>query len=59
MQNARTNFEAGFALLKIPFSQTPYQQVQPGTADMFKKASVLQDSNVGYAMNAHETNVKR
>lgn len=59
MQNARTNFEAGFALLKIPYSQTPCQQVPPGTAEMFKKASVLQDSNVAYAVNAFETVAKR
>lgn len=59
MQANRIDFEAGFSLLKIPFSNRPLEQPLKGSADTFKRASVLTDANVSYAMNSHETNAKR
>jgi len=59
MQANRIDFEAGFALLKIPYSQKPQERTSSGSADTFKRASVLTDSNVSYAVNSFETNGKR
>lgn len=59
MQAKRNEFEAGFALLKIPTSNEPKGRHHAGSAEMFKRASVLADSNVGYAANSFETNAKR
>lgn len=59
MQAKRNEFEAGFELLKIPFTNEPKRHDQTGSAEMFKRASVLTDSNVGYAANSFQTNLKR
>lgn len=49
MTTNRTDFEAGFALLKIPFASEQHAAPNPGSADMFKRASVLTESNTKYA----------
>lgn len=59
MHADRIDFEAGFALLNIPYSQKPQERTLSGSADTFKRASVLTDSNVSYAVNSFETNDKR
>ncbi|ARA80210.1 hypothetical protein ACDH60_25215 [Pseudomonas ficuserectae] len=53
-QTNRTNFEAGFALLKIPFASETHAAPNPGSADMFKRASVLTESNTKYAAKCEE-----
>jgi hypothetical protein len=59
MQTKQIDIEAGFALLKLPFSNEPQRPNLKGSAELFKRASVLTDSNVCYAANSYETNAKR
>ncbi|MCE1082551.1 hypothetical protein ACOQNS_05655 [Pseudomonas asiatica] len=59
MQNARNHFEAGFALLQIPFNPEPQAPFPQGCAESFKRASVLTDSNVTYSANTVARNEKR
>lgn len=59
MQTKRIDIEAGFALLKLPFPNEPQRRSFNSSAELFKRASVLTDSNVCYAANSYETNVKR
>lgn len=59
MQTNRIDFESGFALLKIPYGQRPAEPTPIGSSAMFKRVSVLTESNVSYAVKSFETNVKR
>lgn len=59
MQNALNRFEAGFALLQIPFNQDPQAPFPRESAEAFKRASVLTDSNVSYAASTVVRSEKR